>query len=187
MFTAVMQLMVLVGGLVSQVTSGLWIKRFGFIPPYWFILACEVVAALYVIIFVPESKPRTTQTPRVRFFSLRSLKIIWSVYRDPRDGYRRSLVMLLIGDGIVSLSTIGLSGVILLYVLRTPLCWSPTILGGFMAFRFLTQGVGGILGIGLLKRWLSEVNLTRIGLSSLLVSLVVFAFANKSWVVFLGK
>ncbi|XP_031555678.1 proton-coupled folate transporter-like isoform X2 [Actinia tenebrosa] len=181
---AIMQLMILIGGLVSQITSGLWITRFGFIPPYWFILACQFSAAMYVIFIVPESKPKTRKD-RIPFFSLRSLKVIWSVYRDPRHGYRRSLVLLLIGDGIVSLSTMGLSGVILLYVLRTPLCWSANVLGGFMAFRFLTQGLGGVIGIGLLKRCCSDQNIARIGLTSVIVSLVLFAFANKTSMVFL--
>lgn len=181
-----MQLMILIGGLVSQLTSGLWITMLGFIPPYWFILACQFTAAMYVIFLVPESKPKTKKD-RVRFFSLRSLKVIWSVYRDPRHGYRRSLFLLLIGDGIVSLSTMGLSGVILLYVLRSPLCWSPNVLGAFMAFRFLTQGLGGVVGIGLLKRCCSDQNITRIGLTSLIISLVLFAFANKTPIVFLGK
>lgn len=180
--------MILIGGLVSQMTSGLWIKNFGFIPPYWFILACEIVSALYVIFLVPESvtKPKEKEH-RTRFFSLTSFKKIWKVYRDPRDGYRRSLFLLLIGDGIVSLATMGLSGVILLFVLRSPLCWSPTVLGAFMAFRFLTQGIGGIVGIGLFKRCFTDSNLTRIGLTSLIISLVLFAFANKTWMVFLGK
>lgn len=182
-----MQLMILVGGLISQVTSGLWIRNFGFIPPYWFIVSCELVSVLYLIFLVPESITRPKKEHRVRFFSLASPKIIWRVYRDPRDGYRRSLVLLLIGDGIVSLATMGLSGVILLFVLRSPLCWSPPVLGAFMAFRFLTQGIGGIVGIGLLKKCLSDTNMARVGLSSLVVSLVVFAFANKTWMVFLGK
>jgi PCFT/HCP family folate transporter-like MFS transporter 1/3 len=81
----------------------------------------------------------------------------------------------------------GLSGVILLFVLRTPLCWSPNVLGAFMAFRFLTQGLGGVIGIGILKRCCSDANIARIGLTSLIASLIVFAFANKTPMVFLGR
>lgn len=186
---ALMQLMILIGGLVSQMTSGLWIKHFGFIPPYWFIFACEVTSAVYVLFFVPESVTKPTEKEhRNRFFSLKSFKTIWRVYRDPRDGYRKSLVLLLIGDGIVSLATMGLSGVILLFVLRSPLCWSATVLGVFMAFRFLTQGIGGIVGIGVCKKLgLGDINITRIGLLSLIASLILFAFSDESWMIFLGK
>ncbi|XP_048585633.1 proton-coupled folate transporter-like isoform X2 [Nematostella vectensis] len=154
---AIMQLMLLIGGLVSQLTTGPWLRTYGFIEPYWFIFACFTLATFYVVVLLPESTPKTKREP-CRLLSCDSFKVIWSVYADPRNGYRRSLFLLLIGDGLVSLATMGLSGVISLFVLRSPLCWSPTYFGGFMAFRFLTQGIGGI---------------------------VVFAFASKTWVVFL--
>ena len=95
--------------------------------------------------------------------------------------------MLLISDGIITLGVMGISGVVALFVLRTPLCWGPGTLGVFMAFRFFMQGFGGIAGIGILKRFMSEINVTRIGMVSQCASLVFFAFSDRTWMVFLGK
>lgn len=181
---AVIQLMVFIGGVVSQLTSGAWLKNLGFIPPYWFIFACHVASALCVIFLVPESKPKA-EKKKMRFFSFDSFKAIWSVYRKPRNGGRKNLIMLLISDGIINLGVMGISGVVALFVLRTPLCWGPGTLGAFMAFRFFLQGLGGILGIGLLKRFMSDINVTRVGMLTQCASLVFFAFADRTWMVFL--
>lgn len=94
--------------------------------------------------------------------------------------------MLLISDGIISLGVLGISGVVALFVLRSPLCWGPTTLGAFMAFRFFMQGVGGIVGIGLLKRFMKDINVTRVGMVTQCASLVFFAFSDRTWMVFLG-
>ncbi|XP_058956656.2 proton-coupled folate transporter [Pocillopora verrucosa] len=181
---AVVQLVVFIGGVVSQLTSGAWLNRLGFIPPYWFIFACHVAGLLWAAFMVPESK-RESQKNKIRFFSLDSFKAVWSVYKKPRNGGRKNLLMLLISDGIITLGVLGISGVVSLFVLRTPLCWGPATLGVFMAFRFFMQGFGGIVGIGILKRFMSEVNVMRVGMVSQCLSLVFFAFSNRTWMVFL--
>lgn len=181
-----MQFVVFIGGVVSQLTSGAWLRRLGFIPPYWFIFACHVASSLWAIFLVPESKTNVTKK-KLRFFSLDSLKAIWNVFKKPRNGGRKNLIMLVISDGIITLGVMGISGVVALFVLRTPLCWGPTTLGVFMAFRFFMQGFGGIVGIGLLKRCMHDINVTRIGMLSQAASLAFFAFADRNWMVFLGK
>lgn len=185
-FPALLQFFIFIGGLVSQLTSGLWLKTFGFIAPYWFIFACHTAAFLWVVFMVPESKPKSNKR-KIRLLSCDSFRSVWKVYRKPRNGGRRNLVLLLIGDGIISLGIMGVSGVITLFVLRSPLCWGPTTLGAFMAFRFFMQGFGGLVGIGVLKRFMSIVNVTRLGMLTLIVSLVFFAFSDKGWMIFLGE
>lgn len=169
---------------MSQVTSGAWLKNLGFIPPYWFIFACHVASLLWAAFMVPESK-QESQKKKMRFFSFDSFRAIWSVYKKPRNGGRKNLIMLLISDGIITLGVMGISGVVALFVLRTPLCWGPGTLGVFMAFRFFMQGFGGIAGIGILKRFMSEINVTRVGMVSQCASLVFFAFSDRTWMVFL--
>ena len=171
---------------MSQLTSGAWLKNLGFIPPYWFIFACHVASVLWAAFMVPESKQKS-QKKKMRFFSFDSFRAIWSVYKNPRNGGRKNLIMLLISDGIITLGVMGISGVVALFVLRTPLCWGPGTLGVFMAFRFFMQGFGGIAGIGILKRFISEINVIRVGMVSQCASLAFFAFSDRTWMVFLGK
>lgn len=181
---AVIQFVVFIGGVVSQLASGPFLKNLGFIPPYWFIFACHVTSILCVVFLVPESK-KNTEGKKLRLLSFDSFKAIWSVYSKPRNDGRRNLIMLLISDGIVNLGVMGISGVVSLFVLRTPLCWGPATLGVFMAFRFFMQGFGGIVGIALLKRFLSDINVIRVGMLTQCASLTFFAFSDRTWMVFL--
>ena len=183
---AVIQFVVFIGGVVSQLASGPFLKNLGFIPPYWFIFACHVTSILCVVFLVPESK-KNTEGKKLRLLSFDSFKAIWSVYSKPRNDGRRNLIMLLISDGIVNLGVMGISGVVSLFVLRTPLCWGPATLGVFMAFRFFMQGFGGIVGIALLRRFLSDINVIRVGMLTQCASLTFFAFSDRTWMVFLGK
>lgn len=171
---------------MSQLASGPFLKNLGFIPPYWFIFACHVISILCVVFLVPESN-KNTEGKKLRLLSFDSFKAIWSVYSKPRNDGRRNLIMLLISDGIVNLGVMGISGVVSLFVLRTPLCWGPATLGVFMAFRFFMQGFGGIVGIALLRRFLSDINVIRVGMLTQCASLTFFAFSDRTWMVFLGK
>ena len=145
-----------------------------------------MTAVLWVIFLVPESKQKA-EKKKMRFLSFDSFRAIWSVYKKPRNGGRKNLILLLVSDGIINLGVMGISGVVALFVLRSPLCWGPATLGVFMAFRFFMQGFGGIVGIGLLKRCMSEINVTRVGMVTQCASLVFFAFSDRTWMVFLGK
>ena len=180
-----MQLMVFLGGVISQVTSGLWIEKYGFIVPTYFILVCAVAAGICAIFLVPETR---TLDPNIkpRFFSLTSIKECVQVFRKPREGGRWNLILLVLCSGILTLTTLGLSGVITLFVLKSPLCWSPSLLGYFMAYRLLLLGLGAAVGIKVLGKCFREVNVARIGMLTQIAGLVLFAFADRTWVVFLG-
>ena len=173
------------GGMVSQLTSGLWIEGLGYEAPYWFILSCFLASVVYVIFFVRESRPRTTET-RACLFNLRSLRRVWHVYRNPRDGARKNLVILFICCGLIVLTTMGYSGVMLLYLVGSPLCFGPERIGYFFAARYTIVGLGAVLGIKLLGRCLTELTITRIGMVTLMASLVLFGFSKTAWVVFMG-
>ena len=86
---------------------------------------------------------------------------------------------------VVVLTILGVSGVIVLFLLHSPLCFSAEKVGYYSAFRYLTSGIGAVLGIKLLGKCFNEVNIARIGIISLASALLVFGFARKEWLVFL--
>lgn len=184
---AIMELLVFIGGMISQLTSGLWIEKFGFVAPYWFIFGCLLASVVYVILFVPESRPSTSNGGTIRkLFSLKSVKRVWYVYKFPRNGARRNLIIFTLSTGVVVLTILGVSGVIVLFLLHSPLCFSAEKVGYYSAFRYLTSGIGAVLGIKLLGKCFNEVNIARIGIISLASALLVFGFARKEWLVFLS-
>ena len=177
-----------IGGMISQLTSGLWIENLGFVAPYWFIFICLLASVLYVIFFVPESRPSSDKQNLIRkLFSLKSVKRVWYVYKFPRNGARRNLIIFTLATGVVVLTTLGISGVVVLFLLHSPLCFSAEKVGYFSALRYFSQGLGAVLGIKLLGRWLNEVNIARVGMLSLASALIVFGFSKVEWLVFLCK
>ncbi|KAL9982405.1 hypothetical protein ACROYT_G004442 [Oculina patagonica] len=181
-----MEFLVFFGGMISQLTSGLWIENLGFVAPYWFIFFCLLSSVLYVILFVPESRAPTENKSIRKLFSLSSVKRVWHVYKNPRDGARRNLIIFTLASGVIVLTTMGVSGVVVLFLLHSPLCFSAEKVGYFSAFRFFVQGLGAVLGIKLLGRCLNEVNIARVGIFSLALSLIVFGFSKVEWLVFMS-
>lgn len=184
---AIMELLVFIGGMISQLTSGLWIEKFGFVAPYWFIFGCLLTSVFYVIFFVPESRPSTSKDGMIRrLFRLTSVKRVWYVYKFPRNGTRRNLIIFTLSTGVVVLTILGISGVTVLFLLHSPLCFSAEKVGYFSAFRYLINGIGAVLGIKLLGKCFSEINIARIGIISLASGLLVFGFSRKESLVFLS-
>jgi len=185
---AVMEFLVFTGGMVSQLTSGLWIENLGFIAPYWFSLACLLGSIFYVVFFVQESRASSTENQSIRkLFSLTSIKRVWYVYKNPRNGARRNLIIFTLSSAVIVLTTLGVGGVIVLFLLHSPLCFSAEEVGYFSGFRFFVQGLGAVLGIKLLGRCVNEVNIVRAGIFSLAVALIVFGFSRTAWLVYMCK
>ena len=179
-------MLVFMGGVLSRLTSGLWIHRFGFIAPTWLILACHVASALWVIFLVPEN-PKRAINVKNRFFDCRNLKTLVDVFRKKREGGRKSLLLLVITGAIITLTTQGLGGVTALFVMRSPLCFSPKLVGYFLAYRMFISGLGGAVGVKLLRRFFSEMMTSGISIACQMGEMVLLAFAARTWLVFLGR
>ena len=186
-----MEFLVFFGGMISQLTSGLWIENLGFVVPYWFIFACLLMSVLYIIFFVPESRASSSIVDKkiiiCKLFSLSSIKRVWYVYKYPRNGARRNLIIFTLCSGVIVLTNLGVGGVIVLFLLHSPLCFSAEKVGYLSAFRYFSHGIGAVLGIKVLGRCLNEVNIARAGIISLALSLLVFGFSKVEWLVFMGK
>lgn len=181
-----MELLTFLGGMVSQLTSGIWIENQGFITPYWFILACLLFSVLYTVFVLPESRPASEVTEKTKFGSFQSIKRIWAVYKTPREGGRLNLLLLTLSSAFSLIANQGTSGVITLFVLHTPLCFSPEFVGYITALRSLTVGIGAILGIKLLGKWLTELTISRIGIVSSIGNLAITGLSKTTLLVFLG-
>jgi len=181
----IIELIVFLGGMVAQVSSGLWIEKLGFIAPFWFVFGCHVVALIYSIFFVPESRLNST-AERGRLFSMENFKSPWRVYSKASGSRKRNLILLTIGTGIVSVGVMSTTSVVNLFVLNSPLCFSPEKVGYFSAFRQSMQGVGGVLTIKVFGMCLADVNVTRIAVLSYAGFLVLLGFSTTLLMVFMS-
>ena len=174
-------------GVLSQLTSGLWIAKFGFILPTWLMLACHVASGLWVIFLVPENHARD-QKVKNKFFDLRNLKVLINIFKKPRPGgVRKTLLLLVIAGAILTLTTLGLGGVTAIFIMRSPLCFGPKLVGYFLAYRMFVSGIGGAVGVKLFRTFFSEKITAVISLISQILEMAILAFANRTWLVFLGR
>lgn len=187
LLAAIIQMLVFMGGVLSQLTSGLWIEHFGFIAPSWLVLTCHVASGLWVIFMVPENHERVTNVKH-KFFDLKNLKTLVNVFKKARpDGARKCLLFLVIAGAILTLTVQGLGGVTALFVMRSPLCFGPKLVGYLLAYRMFLSGFGGAVGVKLFRTFVSEKVTAAIGIISQIAEMGLFAFADSTWLVFIGK
>ena len=173
------------GGVVSQLSSGWCIETFGFEAPYWFIFACLLTSVLYAVFFVPESRTLRPQDQKQRLFSLSNAKAALHAYKDAPPIRRRSLILLTGCSGIVNIDLQGASGVITLFLLHSPLCFSPEMVGYYAALRLAIMGIGAAVGIKVCGLFMRELNISRLGMLSLAAFLVYTGF-SRSQLIFIG-
>ena len=171
--------------MVAQLTSGLWIEKLGFIAPYWIIFGCHVAAVLYAIFFVPESREKSDDAGRL--FSFENFKSSWKVYGKATGSKKRNLVVLIFCNGILAIAVMGINSVVNLYTLHSPLCFSPELVGYFLAFRQFMHGAGGVTAIKALGMCLSDANVSRIAMMSYIGFLVYLGFSTTLLMVFIGR
>lgn len=172
--------------MVAQLSSGLWIEKLGFIAPYWFIFSCHMVAVMYAIFFVPESRLKSSVN-RGKLFSLDNFKASWRVYAKATGARRKNLIILTFCSGILSIAVMSTNSVVNLFTLHSPLCFSPEYVGYFSAFRQFMHGAGGVTAIKVFGMCLSDVNVARIAMLSYLGFLVLLGFSTTLLMVFLSK
>lgn len=184
--SGILEAIVFVGGMVAQLTSGFWIEKLGFTAPYWFIFGCEVFALVYAAVLVPESKCPSKEE-RGKLFSLDNLKSSWKVYKNAVGTKKRNLIILTFCCGIMAIPIMSIRAVSSLFLLYSPLCFSPERVGYFSALQNSVYGVGGIVTIKAFGMCLSHVNVVRVSILSYLGFLVYFGFSRTLLMVFLSK
>lgn len=183
---AVLYMQIFLAGVISQLTSGLWIDNVGFIPSAWFILACFLLAGIWTLFCVPESRTTADNIP-VRFFSTENIKSFFNFFRKQREAGRKNLLLSMVCSGLFFLVTVGVDGVITLYILKSPLCWNATLIGYFFAFALFLRGFGSVAGVKFFGRCFRELTVARFGMVSLALSMIMLAFSNRTWLVFVAS
>lgn len=96
-------------------------------------------------------------------------------------------MLLMLCGGLVFLTTVGIDGVKSLYIMKSPLCWGPTLVGYYYAFEAFVHGLGSVIGIPLFGRCFKELNVARVGMVTIILASIILAFSGHTWIVFVGK
>ena len=105
-----------------------------------------------------------------------------------RPNYPRWLLMTVYAVfGLYTLVVFGIGDVQYLYLTNLPLCWTPSLIGYFSAFRYVTGWFAALILVPVFSKFLHfrDTTVVIIAMLTMAPSLVVEAFATKSWVMFL--
>ena len=183
----IMEAIAFISGMISHLTSGWWIKHLGFKSPYWFILTLHIINITYVTFVLPESRENVQKISIKDLFDKMHIKRIFVLFQTAKLEGKWELFALLIASAFMMISSIGFGSVIVLYALDTPFCCSPVMIGYFLADSMFVQAVGAMTGFVILRRCISEMTLTQLGIFSIISSLVMMALITKRWLMFTGR
>ena len=183
----ILEFFVFIGGTIGQAVSGKIIEsNGGYKVPYWVVCSCMIGATLYALFLMPETLPKENRDKTVKFFDRKHFNAILNVVRKQPDK-KGDLHWLIALNFFLHLSYFGSYTVTILFLLDTPLCWSPLDIGLFCSERFFCLGIGSVIGVKFLSKCFKIMHIIYFGLLTYVASLVLFAFADTAALVCSGK
>ncbi|KAJ8377580.1 hypothetical protein AAFF_G00255980 [Aldrovandia affinis] len=166
-------------GMLASVIGGAWRRAQGYINPFWLVLACNLCAALYAFLLVPES---VTPDPRgARLLSCDHHRAVLRLYG--RGGARLWLYALCFF--LVVTVHMGSRELYVLLEISPPLCWGPEMVGYGSAALHLAY-LSSLLGLRLLRPHLDDSWVALLGLASNVAALLVISAAGTTALMFTG-
>ena len=179
--------LLLLGGAISNLFVGYWIKAHGFFGPLVFVLGVTFLALLYAIFLIPETLAETSQTTtNSKRMTWRHLKHGVMLYlQDNGTGRRWKLNILVISYLVAEIITV--YRVMTLFEMNAPLCWNSVMIGYFGASAMLIKCIATILAAGILKRWFNDETLALIAKVSSVAENIYMALVSSTLMMFFGK
>ena len=194
----ILESMTYIGGTISLLLGGVWIKTSqSFSPPFWCIIACNIVIVVYVIVALPESwNFNKASTDGVNFqveYFRRVKSLCKSIGKNICDYFALLLTnwrvaVLMTIFFVVEINFLGITDVVILYTIGEPLCWASDLIGYFLALKLFFNGISLLVILPiLLAIGLSDTVILSLGLISGSSALVIMGLSTRTWMMFLGE
>ncbi|XP_069004085.1 proton-coupled folate transporter [Embiotoca jacksoni] len=186
---AVLEACIGLSGMLASIIGGQWRKAQGYINPFWLVLATILASSLYAYLFVRES---VVPDPSAKLLASRHHKAVWHLFSTGGSNaeaagrsHRCKLWLYLLCFFVVVTVHFGCRDLYVLYVLSSPLCWGPALIGYGSAAQNLAY-LTSLLGLKIMQRCLEDSWVALVGLTSNIAGLVVFSVADTTQLVFAG-
>ena len=185
----ILESMTFIGGSLSGVIGGLWIKNGHYTQPFY------AVGSLYAVVFIIVIIPHLIPESVVTHDNTITFNVSKLIYQNVKSfiglfvygEHSVILLLLLFIFLVVEINFIGLSDVIVLYSLGKPLCWSSDLIGYFLSVKVALNGLAALFVLPLLSRKLTDPIIIIIGLFSGAAALIIMGFSYHTWIMFTGK
>lgn len=173
-----------IGG--SQIGLGYLLTLTGYIPPFYVVLVLLLLDICYILI--PPFLLETIVSDGIRDVRHQIQKLLHGMYRlfkVNHNGRRSRLVALGSTSFLLTFMTTGYMNMVVLFGLGDPFCWTPDIVGIFMAMSLGAGGIGLAIGTKLFSLCLGEYWIIHIGTFSLLFTMLTISLANTTAFIFI--
>lgn len=196
----ILESMTYIGGTVSLLLGGVWIKTSqSYSPPFWCIVACNIMIVIYVIVGLPESwsvaqrnsDAVNVQVDYYRDVGMKALcksigKNIYDYFALLLTNWRMAMLMMIFF--VIEINFLGITDVVILYTIGKPLCWASDFIGYFLALKLFFNGISLLVILPiLLAIGLSDIVILSLGLISGSSALVIMGLSTHTWMMFLGE
>ncbi|XP_012996598.2 lysosomal proton-coupled steroid conjugate and bile acid symporter SLC46A3 isoform X2 [Cavia porcellus] len=179
-------------GIVSGLTglsSGYFIRQLGFVWSFLIIAIAVAISLVYIVFFLGDSL-KESSLQNVSMSCMESCKShcqrTYMLFKNA-TGRQRSLLCLLLSTMVIYFFvTVGISPVLILYELGSPLCWDEVLIGYGSAsdsVSFFTS----FLGIWLFSYCMEDIYIAFIGIFTTMGGIIMTAFAKTTLMMFLVR
>lgn len=185
----ILESMTFIGGSLSGVIGGVWIKSGHYTQPFY--LVGSLYTIVFIIIIIPRLIPESVNTHD----NMVTLNVLKLIYQNTKSFiglfvFSEHSVILLLSLFIffvVEINFIGLSDVIVLFSLGRPLCWSSDLIGYFLSLKVALNGLAALFVLPFLSKKVTDPVIIIIGLFSGAAALIIMGFSYHIWIMFAGK
>jgi MFS family permease len=172
---------------VTQATNGYVIELTGYFYPMLITIGLILIAMLFLDCLVPETRSvrkfSAAKTPMTQL-----LKNIFGFYFSSEYKTTRTMFILaILAFMCIDPPGYTIYGLITLYGLGSPFCWSPTALGWYNTVRLVCETTVAAGVLRLLQICLTDVPIAVLGCLSGIAFYVLTAFSTTSWMLYVGK
>lgn len=172
---------------MAAISTGYFLIAAGFNWPFFTSAVLQLLNLLYAIFFLEETKVVDRSETVACCQALQ--KLASGIVNLFAGGNRKTswmLVLMMIMFFSFSFSNTGGLSVITLYELNKPLCWSE-ILIGYGSAASTAVFITSFVGVYMFSRCLSNITIIYIGILSVVIGLVMTAFAKTTLMMFLVR
>ena len=177
-----------IANVASELSVGFLLQNFGFFYGSLFPTAFVAFAVLIAFFALPETVPASQRSRSCRLNPVKYFKNVSSFYLTEGSLRQRAKFCLLLLVLFLYLgSTMDHEGILTLYQLNLPFCWSAQQVGVYAAVEEAVTAVLSLVAVHVLQKWLSDPVLLLVGMASTATEYVVEGLATTNFMLWAGK
>lgn len=181
---------------IANIMVGYWVKSRGFLQPFWFTLICSSISFFISFFLVKEvdNDQRSSSNSNIQIVHNSSDNCCIDTFKPLSRFFRcwknRNLItvwLAIIAFQSYAIVHLGQINTLVLYFIGPPYQWDSEKFGVFAAVAMVVASIGTAASPILLKPYLTDINITFIGLFSKAIGTMWIAVVKNETLLYCGK